>query len=185
MDNDKIVGFLKDKKDQIEELKALTADDKKFKAWYESLRAIAERMGETYVTRVNGWHFWRSVVSWGGEDDSAEKREAYLKGLDEAEAGLESMIEELELWGSPHVSDTKKPKSGKDVTLNLTISQQQAQHLSSEIRLDQYDSATQAQVSELLSELQKKDKNKDKVKEIVKWLADKSVDALIALLAAR
>jgi hypothetical protein len=186
MDNEKIISFLRDKKNRIETLKSLSPDDKEFKAWYESLKALAERMGESYVYRVNGWTFWPMVVSFGDDDDSAEHREAYLNGLNEADASIESMIEELELWGEPHSKKTgKQAQSGKDVTLNLTISQQQAQHLTSEINLEQFDSAVQKKVSDLLEELQKKNKNKEHVKELVKWLADRSIDALIALLAAQ
>lgn len=141
MDNDKVLEFLKKKKNQIESLRSLSTEDKAFKAWYDSLRALAERMGESYVNRVNSWTFWLMVHSWDGRDDSARKHTAYLKGLDEA--GLEAMVEELELWGAPHASVQKQTKPNKDVTLNLTISQQQAQHLSSEIKLDQFDTATQ------------------------------------------
>jgi len=183
MNNEKIVEFLKSKKDKIEHLKTLSRDDVEFRSWYESLQATAERMGQSYKTRVNSWNFWPSFYIPGQPDNS---REEYLNGLSEAEASLESMIEEIELWGEPaSTKPTSSKKSEKDVIFNLTISQQQAQQLSNEIEIEQYEPEVREMIKDLLQELQKKNKNRDKIVSIVKWLADKSVDALVALIAIR
>ena len=43
----------------------------------------------------------------------------------------------------------------------------------------------EAMINELFDELKKQEKNKSKISNIVKWLADKSVVALIAILLAQ
>ncbi|HSX31302.1 MAG TPA: hypothetical protein VLE99_05280 [Candidatus Saccharimonadales bacterium] len=186
MDNDRVIEFLRSKRDYIESLRGLSADDKDFQRWHESLQGLAKRLGESYVDRVNSWTFWPMVVSFGG-NDPAEDRAAYIRGLDEAEASIEAMIEEFELWGAPQEkkAPTSRQRNRGDVTLNLSISQQQAQQLKNEMSLEHFSPDVQQKVTELLDELQKREKSKEKIKEAVKWLADKSVDALIAILVAK
>ena len=69
--------------------------------------------------------------------------------------------------------------------LHLNLSQQQVQQIIQTINLDAYDDETKEKVNELFDELKKQEKNKSKISNIVKWLADKSVDALIAILLAQ
>lgn len=141
-------------------------------------------MGNTYSKKAGEIHFTPMVYTMYGKVDYIQP---YNRGLDNAKVFLESTIEELELWGYAGENAGKKVKAqdNKDgVVLNLSITQQQSQQITQSINLSQYDKEVQDKVQELLDELKKETKSKVKISNLIKWLADKGVDALIAILLA-
>lgn len=186
MNTEKLIDFFNKKLEVLPELRNLQSfRDPTFESWWNTVKSTCERMGEGYLKRANAVRFFPGVVI-GGRDNSAAYSRAYQSGLDSAEAFIRSIVEELEMWGfggSEEASRVQTPKS-EPVVLNLTISQHQAQQITQTINLSQYDEEVQAKVQELLNELKSQKKDKKKITGIVKWLADKGVDALIAILLA-
>lgn len=189
MNTEKLIQFFTKKLEKIPELQNLNRyDEPEFATWWNTITSTCERMGQSYKQRADRIRFFPGVVIGGGDNSAAFAR-AYHSGLNNAEALIKSIIEELEMWGyesdDTHNSQSdKETKPDNKVILNLTISQQQAQQITQTINLSQYDEDVQLKVQELLEELKKETKNKSKIIEVVKWLADKGVDALIALLLA-
>lgn len=146
-------------------------------------------MGETYLQRARRISFFPSVL--GGSRDDHYISQKYQSGLNQAEAFIETLIEELQTWGL-NDSSSKQQNPASTTTshaptyhLHVNLSQQQVQQIIQTINLDAYDEDTKEKVTELFDELKKKEKDKSKISGIVKWLADKSVDALIAILLAQ
>ena len=183
MDTDKLITFFNKKLGEMPEMRQLNTEDQRFKTWWKSIESTCERMGATYAGKAKNVNFYPMVYNMYGDNDYAAP---YASGMNDAEAFMKSLVEELELWGySSSSTDLDKQSSrGKQVVLNLTITQQQSQKIAQTINLSQYDQNVQDKVQELLSELRKKDKSKKKISDTVKWLADKGVDALISILLA-
>jgi hypothetical protein len=187
MDTTKLINIFENKLKKVSELRGLgDASNPEFVTWWNTVTSTCERMGKSYKQKTDSITFTPSFISWDG-DESAEFARAYERGLDQAVALIKSIIEVLETWG--YEAETKsthgvvKSSEGK-ITLNLAISQQQVQQISQTINLAQYDADVQEKVEELLGELKKENKDKARIVSIVKWLADKGVDALIAILLA-
>lgn len=188
MDADKLIVFFTKKLEEIPQLRQLNStDEPAFNTWWNGVKATTERMGKEYVSRASDVNFWGSSVIIG-DYSAAEEKQDYLRGLDQAQSFLEALIEELGLWGFkgqlPKTTDNKHPAPNRNVILNLTISQKQAQEITQTINLSQYSQEVQNCVKQLLEELKKQEKDKTKIVGLVKWLADKGTDALIAILLA-
>lgn len=187
MNTNKLIQFFTTKLNIIPELRRLDAENPIFSTWWNTIISTCERMGESYATRAERIDFYPSVVF--GNGDRTQYSRAYQHGLNDAEAFIKSLIEELETWGfndQPNIkTSANSPLNDENnVILNLTISQQQIQQITQTINSSQYGAEVQEKIQELLSELKKETKNKTKIIETVKWLADKSSDALIAILLA-
>jgi hypothetical protein len=186
---EKYYDYFKSKLDKLPELRQYNSsiNNPNFEKWWGSIKATCERMGEKYTRRANRIRFFPQVLSSG--NDATYINERYQSGLNQAGAFLETLMEELQTWGLDDSNGTKASAGGvspeQPFNLYLTISQQQAQQIIQTINLDDYDAETKQQVNILFTELSKKDKDKTKIASIVKWLADKSVDALIAILLAK
>ena len=160
-----------------------------FEKWWGSITATCERMGPRYKQRADRINFFPSVLTSG--DDSEWINQTYTSGLNQAEAFIETLMEELQTWGlddSNNKKFTEKNKTNVEQSpynLYVTVNQQQAQQIIQTINLDKYDNETKEKVELLFSELSKLNKNKSKISNIVKWLANKSIDALIAILIAK
>jgi len=189
MNTDTLIDFFSNKLEKVPELERLvTYKDPEFTAWWNTIKATCERMGQSYKDRALKIHFYPGMTIMGA-DNSAAYANAYRRGLKDSVALIQSLIEELQTWGFEGVQPSPKPEQktanndGKFV-LNLTVSQQQIQEITQNINLTQYDPEVQLKVEELLAELKKPTKNKSKIIDSVKWLADKGSDALIAILLA-
>lgn len=131
MNTEKLIQFFTTKLEKISELRNLNDyDNPTFTAWWNTATSTCERMGESYKRRTDHIHFFPSVIVGGGND--ALYSRAYQSGLNDAEAFIKSVIEELETWGygedgSKNNGASKQPAADSKVVLNLTISQQQAQ----------------------------------------------------------
>jgi len=184
---EKYYNYFKTKLEKLPDLRkyASSIDNPEFEKWWGSIKATCERMGPSYIKRANRIHFFPMVLAGG--DNSAAISSMYQSGLNQAGAFLESLMEELQTWGLDTLLKNNQPSSNDADKFNLylTISQQQAQQIIQTINLDDYDEEVRERVQDLFAELKKKDKDKSKIATIVKWLADKSVDALIAILLAK
>jgi len=190
---EKYYNYLKSKLETLPELRQYRSsiDNPSFDKWWDSIEATCERMGSKYKKRADRINFFPGVLTSG--DDSVWINQSYQSGLNQAEAFLETLMEELQTWGLDKENPSDREYSGngslrqKNEAFNLfvTVSQQQAQQISQTINLDNYDEKTKQQVDNLFQELNKKTKDKGKIASIVKWLADKSIDALIAVLLAQ
>ncbi|HEX6462505.1 MAG TPA: hypothetical protein VFZ58_04545 [Candidatus Saccharimonadales bacterium] len=190
---EKYYNYFKLKLDVLPELRKSKSclDNPAFDKWWGSIEVTCERMGDKYKKRADRIDFFPSVLTDG--DDSIWINKRYQSGLNEAEAFIETLMEELQTWGldtgipnSQHASLKESlPHQDKAFNLFVTVSQQQAQQIIQTINLDDYDEGTKRQVNDLFQELNKESKDKGKIASIVKWLADKSVDALIAILLAK
>jgi len=186
MNTQKLIAFFNSKLDQLPELRSLdTYRDPVFTAWWNTVISTCSRMGDSYKQRAERLRFSPGMVI-GGQDNSARYAKAYRTGLDNAEALIKSLIEELETWGYDSAEPVKDSHNFSEdrVVLNLTVSQQQVQQITQTINLSQYDPEVQDMVQKLLDELKKEKKDKAKIVSIVKWLADKGTDALVAVLLA-
>lgn len=186
---EKYYNYFKSKLAKLPELRQYSSslDNPDFEKWWNSILATCERMGEKYKQRAEKIHFFPQIL--GSTDDDFYIRKRYQSGLNQAGAFIETLMEELQTWGlddnSAHTSSSIRSDQDKSFNLYLTVSQQQAQQIVQTINLDEYDDDTRQKVNDLLAELNKKDKNKSRIANIIKWLADKSVDALIAVLLAK
>lgn len=186
---EKYYNYFKSKLAKIPELRKYQSslDNPDFEKWWGSIEATCERMGENYTRRASKIHFFPQIL--GSDNDDFYINQRYQSGLNQAGAFLETLMEELKTWGLYDLKLEQSPpkQTSKDQPFNLflTISQNQAQQIIQTINIDKYDDETKDQVKTLFEELNKKNKNKSKIADIVKWLSDKSVDALIAILLAK
>jgi hypothetical protein len=191
---EKYYNYFESKLEVLPELRKYSSctNNPAFDKWWGSIEAACEHMGDRYKQRADVISFFPGILLSG--DNRASINERYQSGLNQAEAFIETLMEELQTWGldmgssgSDRTSASNEDGLRQDKAFNLflTVSQQQAQQIIQTINLDNYDDETRQQVNVLFEELNKKSKDKNKIASIVKWLADKSVDALIAILLAR
>lgn len=188
---DRYIDYFTNKLKDLPELRkgSSSVDNPAFEKWWGSIKATCERMGDTYLQRARKIRFFPSVL--GGSRDDYYISQSYQAGLRQAEAFIETLIEELQTWGLNDSLNTQSHASGQrssqapTYNLHVNLSQQQVQQIIQTINLDAYDEETKEKVTELFDELKKQEKDKSKISNIVKWLADKSVDALIAILLAQ
>ncbi len=108
-------------------------------------------------------------------------QEIYRPRIEQAIEFLES----LQLTNIPAQVQEATAELSRDsgLTQNFYLTQSQVQEVNTEIDFSSYDSEVQKNIALLLNELKKKSgQDKSKVANIVKWLADKSIDVLIALI---
>lgn len=188
---DRYIDYFTNKLKDLPELRKgdRSTDNPAFEKWWGSIEATCERLGDTYLQRARKIHFFPMVLGGGRDDYYIAQR--YQSGLNQAEAFIETLIEELQTWGlndsTSMSSSTSGVRSNQSPTyhLHVNLSQHQVQQIIQTINLDAYDDDTKEKVTELFEELKKQEKDKSKISSIVKWLADKSVDALIAILLAQ
>lgn len=142
------------------------------------------RMSGDYALRFDEISYTPAIF-FGDDDDNELFARSYSSGLLNAKALLEAFVEELETWGYDGDSKAEKSKVAKSqqaaVNVNVSQNQTQSQSISTLINLSAYNEETQEKLKDLAEEIHKPN-NRSRVAPIVKWLADKSVDALIALL---
>lgn len=184
MNTDSLITFFQKKIAEIDKLNGLGLDNAEFQKWHATTLATCKRMGGDYALRFNEINY-SPAIFFGDDDDDELFAHSYSSGLLNAKALLEAFVEELETWGYDSDSKVEKSKVAKSqqpaINVNVSQNQTQSQSISSPINLSVYNEETQEKLKELAKEIHKPN-NRSKVTPIVKWLADKSVDALIALL---
>lgn len=184
MNTEKLIDFFRGKISEVDDLKTSSFNDEKFKKWHATTLATCKRMGGDYALRFDDISYTPAIF-FGDDDDNDLFAHSYSNGLLDAKALLEAFVEELEIWGYDGDSVVGKLKVAKSqqpaVNVNVSQNQTQSQSISNPINLSMYNKETQEKLKELAEEIHKSN-NRSKVIPIVKWLADKSVDALISLL---
>src|SRR5690606_23055939 len=123
-------------------------DNPGFEKWWGSITDTCERMGQKYKQRADRINFFPNVLGSGDDDAWINKR--YQSGLNQAEAFIETLMEELQTWGLDDQSvnsHTSNSDDSRNLNLYLTISQQQAQQIIQTINLDDYDEKTRSRVN--------------------------------------
>lgn len=184
MNTKKLIDFFRGKISEVDDLKTSSFNDEKFKKWHATTLATCKRMGGDYALRFDDISYTPAIF-FGDDDDNDLFAHSYSNGLLDAKALLEAFVEELEIWGYDGDSVVGKLKVAKSqqpaVNVNVSQDQTQSQSISNPINLSMYNKETQEKLKELAEEIHKPN-NRSRVTPIVKWLADKSVDALITLL---
>ena len=138
-------------------------------------------MGAHYLKEFDDISFTPTIYVSGSGDGPFVR--ACNSGLDSAEAYIKATISDLELFGECKeeisLANQEQSKSQQNI-VNISMAQQQ--NISQSIELSKCDEETRRKINELYTELESNNRNKEKIKDIIKWLADKSVDILIAIL---
>lgn len=188
MNAEKLINFFRGKISEIDDLKNLSLNDAKFKKWHATILATCRRMDGDYASRFDEISY--IPAAWTLDGDNSELfMYSYNDGLLNAKALLEAFVEELEIWGYSNGSEdivaTEKSSSTNTqqpvVNFNISQNQTQSQSVSNPINLSMYNEEVQEKLKELAKEIRKPN-NSGKIAPIVRWLADKSIDALITLL---
>lgn len=184
--------YLKEKKDEIVNLRSTSYQDEPFLQWKTSLdNVIFEEFGENSKEYKNFRSIQFHILAFrlpGRHLETPVDQNQFLDGLKKAEIFLCGLLEKINLYG---ISDKKNNSdkvdklisSDKNFVQNIYLTQTQIQNISQKINLENLDQETKAKIEELFDELgNKTNQNKVKIGNIVKWLADRAIDVLIAIL---
>lgn len=176
--NNMLISKLQKQLSGIDGLRELDASSQEFKRWQYTTQFIFEQTGSNNARRFRSIRFTPNCTIDGVELGSAEK--CYSDGLDKAEALISAFTDAFN--GMDNLDEDKMDyNQSTKLPININLSQTQSQSISNAIHLSEYDKDTREKLRELAQEVRKSN-NSGKIAPIVKWLADKSVDALIALL---
>lgn len=191
MQDKDIKSFLVAKRAEISKLRNSKYGSREFESWRSSLdMLLCEICGEQSkeYRDFTGIHFFSMMIGSDMDYDGPEEHKAYLDGLNKMEIFLGKILEKIELFGVFSMK-SKAPSPGKElfgpeyIVQNFYLNQHQIQNINQRLNIEALDPEVREKVEILLEELKKKqEKNKVKIGAIIKWLADKSIDILIALL---
>lgn len=199
MDKQKAADLLQEQLEKISALKEKNPDDSEFKLWNEdNLTIFNEFFSEEkrfldsfywYSFRVNRIKFAEEAGLFTDED-----KDAYLKGLQDAEVTIKAALRKLELFGiKPQVKQSVSSEKGLTVKITNNLSNQQSVNLSitldeviqliqnSEQSPEEKQEAT-SKINDLKEELEKEDPSWEKVKDVLVWLLNFSRDIFIKVL---
>ena len=92
----KIIEILENKLTEIPRLKETSVENREFKRWLASTKNVLLRLDKRYYEEFGEISFLPNVFSIG--DNKEVFRESLNRGLDEASAYIDSVIEDLKLW---------------------------------------------------------------------------------------
>ncbi len=180
--NDIFITKLQERLSEIEKLRCLNVDSQDFKRWHYATQLALKQADANSANSFKIIRFTPHVTIESLELESA--KECYLDGLNQAEALLNAFIDTFygtDIVNKDNISHDNNQSNQPLVNIVNNVSQKQSQSISNPINLSTYNKETQEKLKELAEEIRKPN-NHGKVLPIVKWLADKSIDALIALL---
>jgi len=189
MEKEQLLQILKDKREKIDDLEKLKYNSEEFTQWHDSVenilrKAFGDKSAE--YTNFSKIHFLAMVLTMRGGDNSAEDQEAYISGLKKARSKLASIIEQIELFDYSNKTKSEKQNNKTGLIQHFHFSQSQIQQIENKIDIQTLDPEVKKQLDLLFRELSKEEgKNKLKIGEIIKWLADKAIDVLIAIITAK
>ena len=124
----------------------------------------------------------RSAVIRMGSSDQQMFYDTYRPKIQKGLDFLKS-LQTMSIAKKLSIEPMQEPSRG-GLTQNFFLTQSQIQEVHNEIDFSSYDPEVQSNVEVLLEELKKKEgQDKSKIASTVKWLADRSIDVLIALIA--
>lgn len=184
LDSPKAIELIKKQADKIDEIINLGYQDPKVNSWENfTEQLLVHTFGKPHDNLTN----FRSTLHSGGPIrigmSDYEWQGNYVNSMQNMKELLVSFIEQLELF-TPSLSRNEKNEEKKQpIVQNFYITQSQAQQIENSINIEGQSAEVKEKVEELLNELKReKTKNKTKIGEIVKWLADRAIDVLIAIL---
>lgn len=198
MEQDKVIEFLLKKKETINSLKSLNPKDAGFSRWRESLKNFIYKVFGDKSKEYKDFNRIQFVIlrmrlAGTVPVSTTEDQETYSRGLNKAEIFIETLVENIKMFGIDNIDNTEdvpkqttKPNRQVESSLiqNIYLTQNQVQNISQTIDFDNLDSDIKIKVEELFNELKKQDgKDKNKIGLIIKWLADRAIDVLIAIIA--
>ncbi len=186
MNTDSLIKFFEEKLKEVEKMISLSRNNIEFKVWKNSIVDTYERMGESYTKHIKEISLSSKsgvVIPECDPDYNSRDREKYIQIIKTIETEIRSTIKSLEKWG--YQQTHTRPDDSKDNRVTINNINQQTQNNLQTINLSQYDQQTQNKIQELYDELGKKKQNKETIRGILKWLADKGIDALIAILSSK
>lgn len=184
LDSLKAIDLINKQAAKIDEIIELDYRDPKVNSW-ESFteQLLVHSFGKPHDNLIK---FSYTLNSGGpiimGMSDR-EWQENYVKSMENMKELLLSFAEQLELFSPVLHLDRNSEEKKQPIIQNFYITQSQAQRIENTINIEEQPTEVKERVEELLSELKKeKTKDKSKISEIIKWLADRSIDVLIAIL---
>jgi len=185
LDPSRGIELIKKQIDKIDEIINLEYNSPKVRAW-ESF--TEELLVNVFGKPHNNLDNFRSTLHSGGPIrigmSDQEWQENFVRSMQDIKELLASFTDQLELFAPAASGEKTKEQPKSQLVQNFYISQLQAQRIENLINIEEQPEEVKVKVEELLSELKKeKTKNKSKIAEIVKWLADKAIDVLIAIIA--
>ncbi len=182
--DDILIQKLQERFSEIEKLRLLSASNQEFKRWHRATQLTLEQTDTNSASSFKRIRFTPHFTIEGDELESASR--CYLDGLSEAESLLGAFIDtfcgiDITNKNETPSANSKSAQPSISIVNNISQNQNQSQSVSISIKLSDYDKQTQEKLKELAREIRKPN-NRGKVIPIVKWLADKGIDALIALL---
>ncbi|MFC1644527.1 hypothetical protein ACFL08_00695 [Patescibacteria group bacterium] len=156
MDEQKKIDALKGQLNKIDNLLKKERHSSEFKGWEAKTARVIERIfgsSSTHLKDFNEIQYSLMVFSGGASDVSRER--VYRSGLEDAKEILNSIVEELEEFGSLEFNSLKdKPESsGVTVNLNQTLNISLTNVLENNLTVSQY-----GELSDILKISDKKEK---------------------------
>jgi hypothetical protein len=184
---EKFVEIVDKKLRQLEGLQNFTYESSEFKVWHNTTKElIALTYGEKsrqYQEFCTHMHISTNIFGTSPQEEAY----AYKKGLEQDKATLLALKENVETYGlSETVTESSKDIKRSSITQNFYLNQTQVQAVKNELNIEALDAETKSKLTDLLGELEKpSNKDKAKIRELIKWLADKAIDVLLALITSQ
>lgn len=183
LDPEKAKELFKRQIQKIDHLLTLKHDDPEIDAWENfTEQLIIQAFGKPCIN-LNAYYSARhgGPIHFGMSEN--ECQENYIRSRQGLKKLFEGFIDQLELLDFSKNSNEPSTASHKTIQ-NIYITQSQAQQIENTLNIENQPAEVKEKVEELLGELKKKEtKNKNKVAETVKWLADRAIDVLIAIIS--
>lgn len=194
------IDILKKQLDEISELKKLPNEsDSKFKVWLKVTRVIIEKkFGEKELKEFKDIYYYPFVL---GEISDFENKQSFDEGLNSAEAFINGLIKQVELFGESNtnvdepenVSKKAVSNKGLHLVINNTQSNQQTINISTTFNQildiinetgnsEEEKTEAKVKVNELKEEIEKQNPNWEKMKSILHWLLDFSQRVFLKIL---
>lgn len=194
-------------KKQLEELTKFKEDlsvnghNQEFKIWNQVTKKIIEKkFGDKTLKDFSYIQYFPMIISVGKIPDS-KIRESFEKGLNSAEAFLNGLLKELEIFGESDAIVAEDEIGKKDMangrgihlvinntqsnqqTVNITATFNQVIDIISETgKSEEKKAEAMGKVNELKEEIEKQNPNWEKIKSILHWLLDFSQKVFLKIL---
>ena len=185
MNTDSLIKFFDEQLKKVEKMRSLTDKDKDFIVWKREIVDTYKHMGESYAEHIERICLSGAKVFLPKNNPDYDRYvyEQHQQEITMIDTELQTTIKSLERWG--YQQTHTRPDDSKDNRVTINNINQQTQNNLQTINLSQYDQQTQNKIQELYNELGKEKQNKETIRGILKWLADKGIDALIAILSSK
>lgn len=173
-DKDSLIKFFNDKLAEAGNIDAAN-DEESLNRWWANTRRCCEKMGDDYLKLLGNVSFHSGVYLMGEVDfNKSADRSARVSGLKQAKNAIRRIIDDLDTFGYAPNTSQGSTNERSDMIVNIN----NAQNMSIDIKISDFDIETQNNIRELQAELSKKKKNKEAIKKILAKLGETGLDAL-------